>query len=236
MDGPVRRTGLACCLVAAVALPGCEGCTPVRVKTVELRPVATPATGTTGTAGSVGVCIRPGKPPPSSFAPAAGEMLVGFDNFFAEGTPPLPCHDVRAAVFRGGVVFDLSRFDSVATARLRFDTARSVTRAGGETTSTIPPKSHATTLGMATQAFTSAMPFDNEATLPSTSNIDVMVSSQVRSWVDGERPNFGFVVAGPTGLVDKSNPPRNNDAKVSFYRNFRLEVMYNPERNPRAPQ
>ncbi|MFD0740225.1 hypothetical protein ACFQZQ_13150 [Lysobacter koreensis] len=236
MNGLFKHAGLACCLIAALTLPGCKGCAPIKAKTVELLPSAPLKTGTKGTAGLEGACLRAGKVPPSSFAPAANEMLVGFDNFFRKGTPPLPCHDIRVAVFRGGVVFDLSQFDSVASARLRFDVARSVSRSGGETVSSSPPKSHATTLGMATQPFSSAMNFDNEATLPSAPNLDLMVSSQVRSWVDKERPNFGFVVAGPTGLPDKSNLPRNNDAQVTFYRNFRLEVMYNPERNPRAPQ
>lgn len=162
--------------------------------------------------------------------------MVGFDDFFNPGTDPFPCSDIRDAIFRGGVAFDVSQFDSVVSADFLFDTANSVNRSGGETTGQIPPKSVATTLGVGTQAFSPAMPDDNEASLPSGPNIDVGVSGQVRDWVSKARPNFGFVIWGPRGPVDPNNPPEDNDAQVSFYTNFKLRIVYNPAQNPRAPQ
>jgi hypothetical protein len=81
------------------------------------------------------------------------------------------------------------------------------------------------------------MPDDNEASIAGlTGSIDVGVSGQVRDWISKAHPNFGFVIWGPTGPVDPSNPPENNDAKVSWYGNIRLRVIYNPAQNPRAPQ
>lgn len=63
-----------------------------------------------------------------------------------------------------------------------------------------------------------------------------IISGQVRDWISKAHPNFGFVIGGPTGMIDPSNPPENNDAKVSWYGNIRLHVIYNPTQNPRAPQ
>ena len=161
--------------------------------------------------------------------------MVGFDDFFRPGTDPFPCDDIRAVVFRAGVLFDLSQFGSTVAATLTFDTAASVSRSGGGT-STSPVRSVATTLGIGTQAFTNAMPDDDQATLPSGPSVKIVVSGQVRDWVDKARPNFGFVISGPRGPIDRNNPPEDNDAEVSWYQNFRLEIIYNPALNPRAPQ
>jgi hypothetical protein len=214
----VRRTTAAAHLVLVLLLPGCSGCPPVTLKTLELRPTQQ-VTGRSGVSGSVGVCLSAGNPPPSPFSAGAGRVLVGFDDFFRPGTDPFPCDDIRSIVFRGGVLFDVSQFDSIVTADLLFDTVDSVTR-GGSGPAGPPPNSQATTLGMATQAFTNTMLFDNEASLPPGPAINVGVSGQVRDWVLKNRPNFGFVVAGPRGLVDSSNPPKDNDAKLSWYSTF----------------
>jgi hypothetical protein len=230
---PTVRWTTAAHLVLVLLLPGCSGCPPVTLKTLELRPTRQ-ATGTSGVSGSSGWCLSAGHPPPSPFSAGAGRVLVGFDDFFKPGTDPFPCDDIRAVVFRGGVLFDVSQFDSIVTADLLFDTVDSVTRGGGPVGP--PPISQATTLGVATQAFTNTMPFDNEASLPAGPAINVGVSGQVRDWVLKNRPNFGFVLAGPRGLVDSSNPPKDNDAKLSWYSNFRLRILYNPAQNPRAPQ
>jgi hypothetical protein len=231
---PARRTPAALLIVLAL-LPGCGGCPQVKLKTLELQPTSR-ANGTDGFQGSMGWCLSAGKPPPTSFSPGAGRAMVGFDDFFDPGSDPYPCDDIRAVNFQAGILFDVSQFDSIVTADLLFDTVDSVVRTGGETIGTTTPTSHATTLGVGTQAFTSALPFDNDALLPAGPNLNIGVTSQVRDWVDGTRSNFGFVVAGPRGPISKSSPPKDNDAKVSWYSNFRLRVTYNPAQNPRAPQ
>jgi hypothetical protein len=223
-------------LAALVSICGCDGCPPVTIKTIDLSP-SSAATGVSGVAGSIGYCLSPGNPPPTSFSPGPGQVMVGFDDYFKHGTDPFPCNDVRAVVFRVGVIFDLSQFDSVASADLLFDTVASVSRSNGETVGQNPAESFATTLGLGTGPFTSAMPDNNEVSLtPTSGSVDIGVSSQVRDWVNKVSPNFGFVLWGPKGPVDPSNPPEDNDAQVSWYANLKLRVVYNPAQNPRAPQ
>ncbi len=223
-------------LGAVVSACGCQGCPPVTLKTLDLS-ASSAATGTSGVQGSIGWCISAGNPPGTSFSPGAGRVMVGFDDFFKAGSPPFPCNDVRAVVFRAGVMFDVSQFDSIVSADLLFDTVASVSRSNGETTGQNPAQSFATTLGEGTGKFTTKMPDDNEVSLtPASGSIDVGVSSQVRDWITKAHPNFGFVLWGPTGPVDPNNPPEDNDAKVSWYTNFKLRVVYNPAQNPRAPQ
>ena len=218
----------------AVIMQACQGCPPVTIKTLDLNPVL--ATGTSGFAGSKGWCLSAGNIPPVPFSPASGQVMVGFDDYFKAGTNPFPCDDIRAVNFRGGARFDLSQFDSIVTADLLFDAVRSITRSGGETTGSSPATSFANVLCVATQPFTSQMLCDNDASLPGTHNINIGVSSQVRNWIDNSRPNHGFVIAGPRGPVSSSNPPEDNDARISFYGNIKLRVHYNPKQNPRAPQ
>jgi hypothetical protein len=235
LAGLGRLKAAAAYLVLALTLPGCQGCPGVTLKTVELQPTDT-KTGFSGPAGSSGWCLSRGDVPPSTFSAGPGQVMVGFDDFFRAGSDPFPCDDLRATDFRAGILFDLGQFDSVTAAELLFDTQASVSRSGGESIGQIPGTSHATTLGVGTQAFSPRMPADNEASLPGGPAITVGVSGQVRDWIDHSRPNFGFVISGPRGPVDFHNPPKDNDAKVSWYGNVRLRVTYNPAQNPRAPQ
>ena len=223
------------CLLAALVNSACDGCNNVTIKTIDLDPVDR-RTGTTGFSGSMGVCFSQGSPPPSPFSPGSGQILVGFDDFFEPGTDPFPCNDIRVANFRGGVKFDLSRFKVITTASLRFNAQRSVSRQNGETTSQSPPASVATRLGLSTGPFTSAMPDDDEVTLPSTPNIDIGVTSQVRHWMDNDHPNHGFVIWGPREPPSHSSPPEDNNAKLTWYGDIVLRVLYNPKLNPNAPQ
>ena len=136
----------------------------------------------------------------------------------------------------------------------------SASRTNGQTSDpTIPPASIATTLEQLTQPvpgpnnrLNGTMPGTNEASLvpsgpaqPPVCTLalghtrlacSVEVGSQVRTWVGGSLPNHGFAVGGPTGEPDANNLPQGNDAKVSFYTNFALAVLYNPALNRRAPR
>jgi hypothetical protein len=232
-----RLRNLAACIGLVLMVHGCEGCPPVTLKTLELRP-ANVATGTSGVAGSFGYCTSAGEVPPAPpFGTGAGEIKVGFDDFFRYGSDPFPCHDLRNSIFRGGVRFDLGQFDNIVSAELLFDTVRSMSRAGGgPIINEAPPVSHAATLSVATQAFTSQMLADDDAFLPLGLAINIGVSSQVRDWVSKSRPNFGFVFGGPRGPVSSASMFRDSDAMVTIYGNFRLKVLYNPALNPRAPQ
>jgi hypothetical protein len=217
-----------------LSLAGCDKCDSVTLKTVELDPTDI-QNQAPGSKGSKGVCLSEADPPLSSFSAGAGQALVGFDNFFKPGTQPFPCDDFRAQVFRSAVVFDLKKFDSITSADLLFDTQKSIVRSNGETTGSSPPKSFATVLGMVTSQ-SNGIQFDNDVPLPAGPSFSIGVSSQVRDWVDNSHSNLGFSLTGPTGLVDHNNIPENNDAKLSWYGNFRLRIVYNPKQNPNAPQ
>jgi len=224
----------ALCFVLMLVLHGCQGCP--KLKTIELQATKF-ATGTSGFAGSKGVCFSAGHPPPSPFKPGPGQILVGFDDFYDPGSGWFPCDDIRAALFHGGILFDVTQFDQIVAAELLIDTGQSISRTGGgETIGTIPPKSFATTLGVASGPFTSLMFTDSEVSLTQGPPIDVAVNDQVKAWVSKAHPNFGFVIGGPRGFVSRSSPPQDNDAQITLYRNFRLRITYVPAQNPRAPQ
>jgi hypothetical protein len=132
-------------------------------------------------------------------------------------------------------VFDVDQFDSIVSADLIFDTDKSIERSNGETVGSSPPKSFATEFGMAT-SLDGAISFDREIPMPSGPSYSMGVSSQVRDWVDKSHVNHGFSITGPTGPVDDNHIPENNDAKISWYGNFKLRIVYNPKQNPNAPQ
>lgn len=212
------------------------GCPPANtLKTLDLAPVNL-ATGTSGVAGANGWCTSPGSVPPTTFSPGRGQAIVGFDDYFQPGAQPFPCNHLRDDIFRAGVQFDLLKFKQVGVATLSFDTVNSVSRANGETVGTSPPTSFATTLGVGTQPFSAAFPDTNEVSLPSGPTVSVAVGTQVSAWVMNPASNFGFVIGGPRGPVNLSNPPEDNDAQISTYQNFHLTVVYNPTLNPNAPQ
>jgi len=232
MNISVRSVVLIAAILLAAAMSGCDK--PVNLKTVELDP-SDISNHAPGSKGSKGVCFSEANPPLSTFSAGAGQAMIGFDNFFKAGTQPFPCDDFRAEVFRAAVIFDLKKFDSIVSADLVFDTQKSIERSHGETTGSSPPKSFATELGMVTSE-SNGIEFDREVPLNAGPSFTIGVSSQVRDWVDKSHENHGFSLTGPTGLVDHNNIPENNDAKISWYGNFKLRIVYNPDQNPDAPQ
>ncbi len=93
-------------IATALLLQGCEGCTPTRIKTLELRPAPGLATGMTGFASAVGACLSADPGATACTEGGPGQVQVGFDKFFRPGSGPFPCHGVRATIFRGRVPFD----------------------------------------------------------------------------------------------------------------------------------
>lgn len=218
-------------VLSALLLAGCDG---VSLKTLELQPSDVVARSS-GSKGSKGVCLVEADPPFSTFSAGPGQGLAGFDNFYKHGSDPLPCDDFRAQVFGSAVVFDLKDFDDIVSADLLFDTQSSVVRSNDETLGSSPPRSWATELGMAT-SHEHSIEFDNAVPLPFGPSFVIGVSDQVRKWIDKSHTNLGFSINGPTGPVDPNHIPENNDAKLSWYGNFRLRIVYNPKQNPNAPQ
>lgn len=213
------------------------GCDQVSLKTLELQPTDVVARSS-GSKGSKGVCLVEADPPFSTFSAGSGQGLVGFDNFYKHGSGPLPCDDFRTQVFGSAVVFDFNDFDDIVSADLLFDTQNSVQRSNGETLGSSPPRSFGTDLGMAT-SHEHSIEFDNGVPLSFGPSFSIGVSDQVRKWIDKSHSNLGFSINGPGGSggpIDPNHVPQNNDAKLSWYGNFRLRVVYNPKLNPNAPQ
>jgi hypothetical protein len=223
-------------LLTVVLCQGCPGSTDTLV-TVEIFPVELNTPLNNGIAGSEGYCFSIGDIQGIPYGPNQQQILVGFDDWFKPGTDPLPCNDFRDAIFRGGVRFDLSQFNSIVAANLLFDASDSFSRdASGISLGEMPPVSHGTFLGVATEQFSINMLADNNVPLPPGPNIDLGVTFQVRDWINHTRPNFGFVVWGPSTGVTEDNFPEDNIAQVSFYNNIRLRVIYNSAINPNAPK
>lgn len=212
-----------------------SGCAPVTLKTVDLQPLIA-TTGTTVNSGSFGFCSGEGKTPSTTFSAPAETVMVGYDDFFRAGKPPFACDDVRVSVFRGGVKFDVSQFDAIASAEFWLDTTKSISRSDGKLMETSTPISYANRLCMGTEIFSSKMLCDYSMLLPVGETISVVVSDQVRDWISMRRNNFGFVLTGPRSEFSAQTPPRDNDAKISWYSNFRLRITYEPALNFRMAQ
>ncbi|PUA19080.1 hypothetical protein C7W93_04060 [Glaciimonas sp. PCH181] len=193
-------------------------------------------TGTLVQAGSFGFCASQGKTPETTFSSVPPQMMVGYDDFFRGGKSPFACDDVRISIFRGGVKFDLTQFDRIAHAELLLDTMQSVTRSDGKLMQTQTPVSYANMLCVATEIFASNMLCDNEMPLPVGEVISIDVSNQVRDWINKRRNNFGFILGGPRPMFSAQTPPRDNDAKISWYNNVRLRVTYQKTGNSRVMQ
>jgi|SRR6516162_3918791 hypothetical protein len=170
-----------------------------------------------------------------SFSAGDGETLSGFEDLFDPGTDPFPCVVHAVNLYRGLVAFDLSQFDTIVSADLKFTVDSSIAR-NGELVGQNPPACNATTLGMVSTS--DLRSFDNPVSLPPCGpSLDVGVSDQVRQWIGSPpgHPNFGFVIAGPQ-LDIPDNLPDDNSAAITWYGNFQLNVLYDPSQNPRAPQ
>jgi hypothetical protein len=163
------------------------------------------------------------------------QTLSGFSDFFDPGSGLLPCVVHADTYYRGAVAFDLSQLDVIVSADLTFTVDSSIS-ANGDVVGQNPPACNATTLGMATG--NEHYFFDSPVSLPPCGrSLDVGVSDQVRQWLGTapSRPNFGFIIAGPK-IDFPDDLPDDNTAKVTWYGNFQLTVLYDPSQNPRAPQ
>jgi hypothetical protein len=186
-----------------------------------------------------------GVPNPKS---AAGQTIVGFWDQYSGPAASVPsCVQKRETIYRGSVLFDLSKFDSIIEAHLGFDIGTR-DRQGG--TGSGPPCA-ATKLGMSTGFKPSAQPteglyrwdFNNEVPLPSDCKpptvepegqpkFVIPVTSQVQAWVKNPRGNQGFILAGPR-MAYNNDLPTDNDRNITIYGGFQLKILFDPKHNPR---
>jgi hypothetical protein len=178
-----------------------------------------------------------------SFQNRPREILVGFEDAFQAGAPPIPCNQKHMILYRGNVAFDLKDFDSIVAATLEYDVIDSFRGENGAA-SQFPPTCAATSIG---QASVNLWDFDDSANLPSTCtrpntqdgvekpSFSVGVSGWARSWIKKSHVNAGIVFVGRAVDFPK-DLPEDNKADVTWYGNFRLVILYNPDLNRRLPK
>lgn len=244
----MKRLRLLLALLLPVMLGGCPPGT-VTLKTVTLSPSA--VNNSSEQSWYVNsLCMAP--PPfgtgPSAAAPA-GQMYVGFQDVYFQGPAPFPCEWEDDLIFRGHVTFDLRQFDVIAGATLLFglDSSGGSVASNGTVGGTPdnPAQSYATTVGMSTGTKDEGQgpyfwDFDNPVQLPACTTMmftpcSLDVTTQVKAWLANTHPDYGLIVAGPV-MDFPSNLPHDNNANISWYRGLQLQVVYDPSRNPRAPQ
>lgn len=149
------------------------------------------------------------------------QVLVGFDDFWDPGTEPFPCYEKIDVAYRGAVRFDLPAVPHFVDATLHFDlldTRFPMIDLGSNT-------SCAARLSIATvdwsNGFGDLIPAEDFVTLPPDSAAgNVGVAPVVRQWLQGIRPNFGFVLVGRD-----EGTPQETKACLSRYGNFRLDLL-----------
>jgi hypothetical protein len=224
--------------VASTLLAACA--TPWYFRIDELKPTEI-STHAPGPGGSFGTCLKeepflPFEPP---VVPIPNhQVLVGYDNRFEPGTDPFPCNRIRNSVWRGYVKFPLEDYDSIISAFLLFDTMRSVEldRDLYPTVlfAKVPGDSYATRVGLPASNWTVVDVVSVRGRRP----VEAHVTDLVNKWISGAQINEGFVIADDTEVstASPSDLQRKNDARISWYANFRLRVLYNVRDNPRTPQ
>lgn len=149
------------------------------------------------------------------------QVLVGFDDFWDPGTEPFPCYEKIDVAYRGAVRFDLPAVPHFVDATLHFDLleTRSPTIDLGSNTSCAARLSIATVDW--SNGFGDLIPAEDFVTLPPDSAAgNVGVAPVVRQWLQGIRPNFGFVLVGRD-----EGTPQETKACLSRYGNFRLDLL-----------
>jgi hypothetical protein len=238
----VRRTViLGPAFVILIMLTGCPP-TPVTLKTVVLSPTDI-SWATQYDNNNSGPCVSV---PTYGTGPEPvnpGEIAVGWEDMFVPGAQPFPCNFQQQRIYRGHVQFDLRKLDTISDATLTYAVDHSENQGAGPAEN--PAHGYATVLGMSTGQIQGDQGpywwnYDNDVTLPPCNGemftpCSVDVSNQANQWTQQNHFNYGFIFAGPKLSIDNSLPSDNN-AQLSWYSGFKLNVLYNPALNPRAPQ
>ena len=223
-------------------LCGCPP-TPVTLKTVTLSPSQLTASYEYWI--SEGPCL-PSFGTGDWWPPGPGQVPSGFDDGFQSGS--FGCDAEEQQLYRGHVAFDLRQFDQIVDATLTFGVDSSVSPSvapDGTVVQDNPAMSYATMLGMSTGTKNEGegdyyWDFDNPVSMPACTSAmftpcSLDVTSQAKAWIANTHPNLGFIIAGPN-LDFPDSLPHDNVGTLTFYGGFKLQVLYNPALNPRAPQ
>ncbi|MHB1184893.1 MAG: hypothetical protein ACYDIB_14265 [Desulfobulbia bacterium] len=151
--------------------------------------------------------------------PADDSTIVGFSHNYDHGTEPCRCWEYANCAYRGYVGFNLSALQGkgIGSANLKWDS--STQKSYGDTAS-----NEGTCVA---KVFIALEPWQQNITTQGEDlNVDwptgnINVSSTVRDWMSGARPNYGFFFVGP----DENLNVKNNDKCLTIMENLRLEVL-----------
>jgi hypothetical protein len=157
---------------------------------------------------------------------SAGSTLVGFSNYYDPGTNPFPCRLSSDEVYRGAVRFDLSAIqklkpDFVESANLNYVVSQSVfcSSAGGRCVTDRRNCVAEALVGTVDLRGKTHVPGDLPPGESYRFGPSGDVTSVVREWINGTRPNFGFVLKG----ADESYGTNNSECQ-SILTGFTLTV------------
>ena len=169
-----------------------------------------------------------------SFSASGQQLLVGFEDFWDSGTEPFPCYEKIDHAYRTAMKWDLGALSGkkIWKATLSFTNQKTVA-------SVTAPATCLSEILYGTSDWTSAtdlMSGDSYRDLPTGTGVNVNnasvkitnstsyeldVTDVVRAWLDGSRPNWGFVFRGA-----REDYAKDNDQCGSFYGNVTLGVDY----------
>ena len=145
-----------------------------------------------------------------------GEMGVGLENYFDPGSGPFPCQEKHDLAYFGVVRFDVAGLKNVVTAKLNFS---------WKWTSMTGPGTSANSAARRLWLVKGDPWWVVEPLLdlsPGDHVFSIEVSSVVRDWISGAKPNLGLSITGDTSFAE------SNDVWISRYTDFQLDVLYNP--------
>jgi hypothetical protein len=220
-------------IASPVMIGGCQGCN-VQVKAIDLTPSPWKTENQFVTTEDcsfwcLGLCPV-GLPGP--FPRERGEVVVGFSNAFSPGTDPFPCSDAVNGYYRGGARFELDQFDAIGSAALFFNFHKT------EWNLTPPPADDSAAARLVLlkandiQSNNTFNPVDFIASVSHARDhiSPINVTDVVKAELARGHKQINLV------LVSDEDPGPNNKEWLSWYGDFRLNVIYNPKLNPRAPQ
>jgi hypothetical protein len=149
--------------------------------------------------------------------PDSKPVMVGYHNVFNAGTQPCDCWAWRSCAFRGYMMFDFATLPTpdVFSATLKWN-AKTEKNVGG-TAASDPPCIQDLYVAQAPWG-PYKIPGDSLVIVDKLSPVDV--GHQVRQWVKGQVPNYGFFVVGPS----EAFASKSKDQCVTQLSNIKLDV------------
>lgn len=151
--------------------------------------------------------------------PGDDSTIVGYSHNYDPGTQPCRCWEYANCAYRGYVGFDLAALKGKGIVAANLKWHSSTQKSIGDSASNAG--TCLKTVYIALEPWqTNALTQGEKLNFDSPDG-DINVSSTVRDWMSGARPNYGFFFVGP----DENLDVKNNDTCLTILENLRLEVV-----------